>query len=772
MSKDQNVSKKSGASNASKVGNKEGIEKPETLENPEKPRKLRKEEIDDIINILPDIKSAADTVTKYNTDSMKKLFREQLSLIIITPLGIGDLKEEILRQFKESLIAPGTMIGVLASDSYSKNITQSALNSFQSSGSSKNVTSGIQRITELINATKNPQKTSANIYFKKDDISFNEVLTNQRPQFTEITIFDLLASVPDVFNKKEFIEPEWYSTYKIFYGEIPSSEEILHIELDINILYAYKVNIKQIVDVLESDGSMICVYSPLNLAEIYVYPVENVILNELSKNNIQISDNPELIFLTMIVIPNLKNTKISGITGIKEIYPAKAQVMSIVKDSLFQDGNWYLLLNPYRMKAIGVTSKKLAKLCSAVGLKVIKIRETYLALESDSEPIAFLNSRISEDKKISDEKYKTRSRNIEFKISDISRHSQLVYAECTGSNLKELLSNPNVDSTRTICNDVIEIYESFGIEAARTFLIKEFSDYFGEAGYINPRHIALLADFMTSLGKVYGVTFGGVSRQPIGSFEKASMEKAMDTFIEAGGFGEINSASGTSSSIFVGKQANIGSGFSPNYIPERNLDRYNKLRKEFLEDVDLSIDINNFKNAIQDFDIGSGDSIALLHGDDSEMFGRELEKGVANTFPINPISSINSVSSVSQSTKKSVITQSLSSVTPSSISSISLISSLISSPVIRSSVLQIAADELEDEMFAVCSNTTNTPNTNEEVTVTVESANIVTAKFILPSVSVSTAAINTQSKLPLIQNKQVIQPKAQAKIFNLDDFLA
>ena len=42
-----------------------------------------------------------------------------------------------------------------------------------------------------------------------------------------------------------------------------------------------------------------------------------------------------------------------------------------------------------------------------------------------------------------------------------------------GTNLIELLSNPNIDTTRTISNDIREIYDTLGIEAARYALYKE-----------------------------------------------------------------------------------------------------------------------------------------------------------------------------------------------------------------------------------------------------------------------------------------------------------
>ncbi|HMP28055.1 MAG TPA: hypothetical protein PKD85_00560, partial [Saprospiraceae bacterium] len=64
-----------------------------------------------------------------------------------------------------------------------------------------------------------------------------------------------------------------------------------------------------------------------------------------------------------------------------------------------------------------------------------------------------------------------------------------------GTNLLEILSQPNIDTTRTISDEMWEIYKIFGIEAARKFLIEEITRILSFDGtYINPRHICLLVD--------------------------------------------------------------------------------------------------------------------------------------------------------------------------------------------------------------------------------------------------------------------------------------
>ena len=374
----------------------------EKTEEELKPRKLTREEIQDILNIIPDISSAAKTVSEYNSKSMKTMIKEQLQDIEIVPIGIPDLKNEIIRQWNMTQITPGTMVGVLAGDSISKPVTQAALNSFHTSGSSKNVIGGVERISELVNATHNAKLTSATIFFEDQNLTFEDILVKKRPDITEITVKDLVIGIPDIESSEiiENDEPEWYNFYRTFVRSDFKSREVLRLNIDVNVLYAYKITMEDVARVLELDGSIIAVYSPMSVGMIDVYPIESAISSSLSKNKIQSYENNALIFLTMIVIPNLDQLRISGISGIQQIYPVDAKVLQIIKEEVKdRENSWFLILNPIRMRITGITPEKLANLVTVCGLKVTRVKSYYLAVESVDSPIKFLNKVINEDEK-------------------------------------------------------------------------------------------------------------------------------------------------------------------------------------------------------------------------------------------------------------------------------------------------------------------------------------------------------------------------------------
>ena len=81
-----------------------------------------------------------------------------------------------------------------------------------------------------------------------------------------------------------------------------------------------------------------------------------------------------------------------------------------------------------------------------------------------------------------------------------------------GSNLKEILDMDGIDHVRTTTNNIHEIGEVLGIEAARQSIINEAQNTLSEQGLsVDVRHIMLVADIMTSEGVVKSIGRHGIS---------------------------------------------------------------------------------------------------------------------------------------------------------------------------------------------------------------------------------------------------------------------
>ncbi len=128
-----------------------------------------------------------------------------------------------------------------------------------------------------------------------------------------------------------------------------------------------------------------------------------------------------------------------------------------------------------------------------------------------------------------------------------------------GTNLAEILTNPNIDATRTISNDIREIYAVLGIEAARNALYQELVNVTGE-GSMNYRHLSLLIDTMTFKGSLMSIDRHGINRNSSSALSKSSFEESVDMLINASIFSEYDNLTGVSPQIMIGSCPSSGTG--------------------------------------------------------------------------------------------------------------------------------------------------------------------------------------------------------------------
>jgi len=136
-----------------------------------------------------------------------------------------------------------------------------------------------------------------------------------------------------------------------------------------------------------------------------------------------------------------------------------------------------------------------------------------------------------------------------------------------GSNLPKVLEVEGVDPTRTTTNNIHEIAETLGIEAARNALIKEASAVLEEQGLdVDLRHIMLVADIMTVTGDIRQIGRHGVSGEKASVLARAAFEITVPNIIDAAIRGESDTLKGVTENVIVGQSVPIGTGLVDIYM--------------------------------------------------------------------------------------------------------------------------------------------------------------------------------------------------------------
>ncbi|WP_018153426.1 DNA-directed RNA polymerase subunit A'' [Methanothermococcus thermolithotrophicus] len=141
----------------------------------------------------------------------------------------------------------------------------------------------------------------------------------------------------------------------------------------------------------------------------------------------------------------------------------------------------------------------------------------------------------------------------------------VLYSE--GSNLKEVFTIEGVDKTRTITNNIIEIQEVLGIEAARNAIINEMNATLSNQGLtVDIRHLMLVADLMTADGEVKPIGRHGISGGKASVLARAAFEETVKHLYAASMRGYNDELKGVVENIIVGKPISLGTGCIELYV--------------------------------------------------------------------------------------------------------------------------------------------------------------------------------------------------------------
>ena len=130
-----------------------------------------------------------------------------------------------------------------------------------------------------------------------------------------------------------------------------------------------------------------------------------------------------------------------------------------------------------------------------------------------------------------------------------------------GSNLKAIFNEKGIDKPKSTTNDIYEIENVLGIEAARNAIVNELSSTLLDQGLaVDIRHIMLVADMMTSEGVVKSIGRHGISGEKSSVLARAAFEETGKHLLHASIRGEMDDLTGIIENIIIGQPIPLGTG--------------------------------------------------------------------------------------------------------------------------------------------------------------------------------------------------------------------
>jgi len=412
------------------------------------------------------------------------------------------LMSTIVMDYKRAIVAPGEMVGMIAGQSIGEVSTQMTLNTFHFAGvaSKSNVTRGVPRIEEILSLSSEPKNPSLTIYLKEEEET-----------------------------QKEKAQTIMYMIEHTKLVEIVKSIEICFDPDDLNTLISED---KDTIQQYRAFESMVASCAEVNLANDE---------NEKSKWIIRMEMDPEIMLEKNITMDDvnftLNNCYENQINCVYSDYNADKLVFRIRMNEVIKNNSG----------KSGGTKTKLP-LDQSDQIYILKNFQDQLLQNVVLRGIKGINKVIL--RKIKD--------NVVEK-NGLYKREDIWVLDTMGTNLLEILGIDYIDNTRTFSNDIVEIYNVLGIEAARQSIYNELVDVIEfDGAYVNYHNYSVLVDRMTFTSKMISIFRHGINNDNIGPIAKASFEETPEMFLKAARHAELDTLKGISANVMCGQEGFFG----------------------------------------------------------------------------------------------------------------------------------------------------------------------------------------------------------------------
>ena len=436
--------------------------------------------------------------------------------------GVDWVLGEVKQRFEKSLAQPGEMVGTIAAQSIGEPATQMTLNTFHFAGvGSKNVTLGVPRLREIINVAKNVKTPSTTVYLnseiaRSDSLAKSIQSELEHTTLLSVTLFCQIIFDPNPLSSVVDADKTWVEEY----FELPEDDSfdpsrcspwLLRIVLDPKVMIDKRLCMRDIGDrIVEFYGGDIqCIFTDDNAEELVlrIRILRDPTSGEMAENMTSPSQPPAV--------------KDYGSWDLKDDEDMR-------DTEYMKDSNGSVSCGDY-----GLLKKMEHQLLNEVSLKGIPgIKKVYMREENVSR----YNEGVGKFEK-----------------------SKEWILDTDGINMSQILSTSGVNCESTTSNDIVEILQVLGIEAARQALLNELRAVISfDGSYVNYRHLALLCDTMCQKGFLMAITRHGINRVDRGPLMKCSFEEMVEMLVDAAMYGETDHMRGVSENVLLGQLAPIG----------------------------------------------------------------------------------------------------------------------------------------------------------------------------------------------------------------------
>ena len=412
------------------------------------------------------------------------------------------LLQTIILAYKRSIVSPGEMVGMIAAQSIGEPTTQMTLNTFHLAGvaSKSNVTRGVPRIEEILSLSASIKNPSLTVYLKEEEQNDKDKANTFQYMLEHTKLAEIVTSVSICF------DPD-----------------------DLNTLIADdKLTMSQYRDFE-------------NLIDECIGQNAGEQQNEKTKWIIRMEMDPEVMLEKNITMDDvnfaLNNTYKDDIHCVYSDYNSDKLVFRIRMNNILKNASGKngkkIKINPLdQSDQIYILKNFQDQLLDGIVLRGVKNINKVILRKIKNNLVEKGGAFIKDD---------------------------IWVLDTIGTNLLAVLGLDYIDPKRTVSNDIIEIFNVLGMEAARQCIYNELAEVLEfDGSYVNAHHMSLLCDRMTFSGKLISIFRHGINNDDIGPIAKASFEETPEMFLKAARHAELDTLRGISANVMCGQEGLFG----------------------------------------------------------------------------------------------------------------------------------------------------------------------------------------------------------------------
>jgi DNA-directed RNA polymerase II subunit RPB1 len=462
----------------------------------------------------------------------------------------NEIMDLISYQFEKNMVEPGEMVGVIAATSTGEPLTQMTLKSFHQAGVARKSLNnmGVPRMKEIFSVSKNPRAPEMRIYLKENIRDKKEAVHKISSNLKYISFGEIRERITTYYDPNANFNSGITKKDGILPIQIANKGSKTGCQTDINNLpwlLRIEINREQMAEKeikLLDIVSQFCIWWDSRIID-----ASNIKKDEKKVMN-----------------------KITQLTALNNSDNSKEQIIHIRFNCKDNDKDKF-------------------------DLNTIADFITYVL---DRFKLKGING-IAEINAVPEEKINIYDKNTGELLKDKTEY--VIYT--SGVNLLDIRYLEGIDLNKTLANDIAEIYNTFGIEIARSVLMNEIAGAYKDAGgEVNFQHIEIIVDQMCMTGAITSIDRYGLNKSDADPFARASFEKPVEQLWNSAVFGEVDKMNSVSSRIMAGNCIRGGTGYSELLFDNEMLEKSEYIESEYdkkfnvIKAENVSADILQNKN--------------------------------------------------------------------------------------------------------------------------------------------------------------------------------